>query len=195
MLSAIWARAAQPSLQEVKRTAEQACGAAQCGLTVTHAASESTRAGNDVAHQDSNCQQPRWVRYSGLKPLHLALGQSSSLCNPASLCLPKCSIWHLPRYIERPWPRLSVSKSFDSTTRLLSLPRSRARQPSRKGGSSPTIWQELRDVGVHLGRESRKDVFQVGVRIIPIERRPLDLIHDYGRTLARVDEPAGSQTQ
>ncbi len=44
--------------------------------------------------------------------------------------------------------------------------------------------QELRDVGGLLSRQSRKHVFQVGVRIMPSELRRLDQTHDCGCALA-----------
>ncbi len=51
------------------------------------------------------------------------------------------------------------------------------------GTGRPAMREQFGDVGRFVGRQSREDVFQIGVRIVPIELGRLDQAHDGSRTL------------
>nr|CUV15818.1 protein of unknown function [Ralstonia solanacearum] len=63
--------------------------------------------------------------------------------------------------------------------------RKRPANPSCQLGDagSPAMRKQFGDVGRFVGRQSREDVFQVGVRVMPVELGRLDQAHNGSRAL------------
>lgn len=51
------------------------------------------------------------------------------------------------------------------------------------GAGRPAMREQFGDVGRLVGRQSREDVFQIGVGIVPVELGRLDQAHDGSRAL------------
>ena len=55
------------------------------------------------------------------------------------------------------------------------------------------MWQQCGDVACPVGGQSREDVYQIGVRVEPVELSGAYKAHDSGRALASAQRPANNQ--
>lgn len=122
--------------------------------------------------------------------------QQSSEAGPGTERLADRAVAFARRAARRPWPTAlwgaGLKQTYDPIEQRRPVPRRNEPiwckhpvNPSCQlgGAGRPAMREQFGDVGRLVGRQSREDVFQIGVGIVPVELGRLDQAHDGSRAL------------
>ncbi len=97
-----------------------------------------------------------------------------------------CTLWNeIAGTLQVPADKLRPSDRFGTDIGVWFITSKHPVNPSCQlgGAGRPAMREQFGDVGRLVGRQSREDVFQIGVGIVPVELGRLDQAHDGSRAL------------